>query len=82
MPTKAELTQEIYLLLGVIHLHSFVMSPDMGQKIFDHWRRSSIATFVHLIMLTLLAAVMGPRPESAEAIINDYNAILQQVTTR
>ncbi|KAG9643376.1 hypothetical protein KCU64_g11790, partial [Aureobasidium melanogenum] len=61
MPTKADLTQEIYLLLGVIHVNGFVMTTDMAQRIFDRW-----------------PDVMGPRPESVEAILNNYNTILQQ----
>jgi hypothetical protein len=42
MPTKAELVSEIYLLLAAIHLHGFVMSPEMAQKIFDRWRTFTI----------------------------------------
>ena len=40
MSTKAELVTEIYLLLATIHLHGFVMSPEMAHKIFDRWRES------------------------------------------
>ncbi|KAK6004715.1 hypothetical protein QM012_008577 [Aureobasidium pullulans] len=61
MPTKAELTQDIYLLLAVAHLNGFVMSPKMAQRILDRW-----------------PTVMGPRPESPKAIIDNYNTILQQ----
>ncbi|KAG9943406.1 hypothetical protein KCU85_g8700, partial [Aureobasidium melanogenum] len=61
MPTKADLMQEIYLLLAVIHVNGFGMTTDMAQRILDRW-----------------PAVMGPRPESVEAILNDYNTILQQ----
>ncbi|KAH0335794.1 hypothetical protein KCU81_g8870, partial [Aureobasidium melanogenum] len=61
MPTKADLMQEIYLLLAVIHLNGFGMTTDMAQRILDRW-----------------PAVMGPRPKSVEAIIDDYNTILQQ----
>ncbi|KAH0022905.1 hypothetical protein KCU78_g5605, partial [Aureobasidium melanogenum] len=37
MPTKADLAQEIYLLLAVIHVNGFVMTTDMAQRIFDRW---------------------------------------------
>lgn len=72
--------QEIYLLLAVIHVNGFGMTTDMAQRILDRWRKSLISSVVCSISLTLLAAVMGPRPESVEAILNDYNTILQQVT--
>ncbi|KAG9524647.1 hypothetical protein KCV07_g1685, partial [Aureobasidium melanogenum] len=61
MPTKADLMQEIYLLLAVIHVNGLVMTTDMARRIFNRW-----------------PDVMGPRPESVEAILNNYNTILQQ----
>ncbi|KAH0008562.1 hypothetical protein KCU78_g11181, partial [Aureobasidium melanogenum] len=61
MPTKADLMQEIYLLLAVIHVNGFVMTTEMAQRIFNRW-----------------PDVMGPRLESVEAILNNYNTILQQ----
>jgi hypothetical protein len=41
MPSKAELVKDIYLLLATIHLHDFEMNPEMAQKIFNRWRKSS-----------------------------------------
>ncbi|KAH0255376.1 hypothetical protein KCU91_g17502, partial [Aureobasidium melanogenum] len=61
MPTKADLMQEIYLLLAIIHVNGFGMTTDMAQRIFDRW-----------------PVVMGPRPKSVKAVINNYNTILQQ----
>ncbi|KAH0165817.1 hypothetical protein KCU67_g4561, partial [Aureobasidium melanogenum] len=61
MPTKADLIQEIYLLLAVVHVNGFVMTTEMAQRIFNRW-----------------PDVMGPRPKSVEAILSNYNTILQQ----
>lgn len=49
MPAKAELVKEIYLLLAVIHVHDFKMSPEMAQRIFNRWRTSFIYTLVAII---------------------------------
>ena len=81
MPTKAELVSEIYLLLAAIHLHGFVMSPEMAQKIFDRWRTFTIFNHTWYIdtLTCCIAVVIGERPESPEAVMDSFNAILQQV---
>lgn len=82
MSTKAELVTEIYLLLATIHLHGFDMSLEMAQQIFDRWRMCSL---VHTPLLLkhanyITAMIIGERPKSPEAILESYNAILQQVS--
>ena len=82
MPTKAELVTEIYLLLAAIHLHGFVMSPEMAQKIFDRWRTFTVFNYTWYIdtLTCCIAVVIDERPESPEDIMKNFNTNLQQVS--
>jgi len=81
MATKQDLTKQKYLLLSVIHLNGFEMSPEMAELVFSRWRKSLIKLALQLYLTQNLAPVMGERPASARAVGKMYDKILNQVNT-